>query len=102
MELSRQATISTSTWQDWSDKYTNAIAGITIVPFNIVPDFCDVTYECVSVTRVDGTLAPDVDCTDFTLTATSLSTQVHVDRYKDKSWPPGEYNIEILGYSTEE
>ena len=95
------ATISGVAWDAFSDNYSDTVVGANTKDFTVDPIFCDVTYECVEVRRVDGQIAPSVTCASFTLTEQELYTQVSNARYIDKTWPPGDYAITIRGYTTE-
>ena len=68
------ATISGLAWDNFSDTYSDVAVGSNTKDFTVDPDFCDVTYECVEVKRVDGQIAPAVTCASFTLTDTLLYT----------------------------
>ena len=90
------ATITAENWAPFSDEYTNTKVSTAATSFTVTPDFCLVSYSCLSVVRVDGVAAPTVDCSDFTLTPdVEIFTQVADTEYQNGNFPPGEYKITI-------
>jgi hypothetical protein len=75
-------------------------------PFTIVPDKCKLTYECVSVDRIDGDIAKDlIPCADFNFDGLFDNSPTDgegyfiapISKYTDGSYPPGEYLVTISG-----
>jgi hypothetical protein len=88
-----------------TDKYTGTPVVFQLIPFDIDPTQCKVTYECTSVADANGDPTP-IDCSLFTFdndfngqaTDGQLSITVTSDKYTPSIvYPPQDYFITVTG-----
>jgi hypothetical protein len=95
---------STQIDADKTDKFSGIPVTFQLTQFDIDPPQCRVTYECTSVTDINGQATP-MDCSKFSFdgdfdgqsTDGELSITITADDYKNDVYPIGEYYITITG-----
>ena len=87
-----------------TDRYSGVPVVFQVVPFDIDPPQCRVTYACTSVTDINDQVTP-ITCSDFTFdgdfngqsTDGKLTITITADKYTDSVYPAQDYFITITG-----
>jgi len=88
-----------------TDRYSGVPVVFQVIPFDIDPPQCRVTYACTSVTDINGQDA-EITCSDFTFdgdfngqqsTDGKLTITITSDKYTDSVYPAQDYFITITG-----